>query len=74
MIVRGEGEEIFAVLVRSVDGGSYLQARDNIKVLAFRDADRIVATAAAPMVKDLHTIDPDWSLLEWTDDSAAVRI
>ncbi len=64
-IVRGEGEEIFVELIRAVDRGRWFEERRQIKGLAFRDGEEIVATQAAPTVKDLDGIDPDWSLLEW---------
>ncbi|HRK19993.1 MAG TPA: magnesium-protoporphyrin IX monomethyl ester anaerobic oxidative cyclase, partial [Hyphomicrobiaceae bacterium] len=65
VIVRGEGEEIFTELVRCVADGRWPAYRPNIKGLAFRDGEQIVATAAAATVKDLDKITPDWSLLEW---------
>ena len=66
VIVRGEGEEIFLELVRSVAERRWLTDRHSIKGLAFRDKDKIVATKAAPTVKNLDGIIPDWSLLEWS--------
>lgn len=66
VIVRGEGEEIFRELVGAIDDGSFAADRGAIKGLAFRDGDRIVATQAAPTVKDLDAVDPDWSMLEWS--------
>jgi anaerobic magnesium-protoporphyrin IX monomethyl ester cyclase len=65
VIVRGEGEEIFANLVTAIAAGSWRDAVGGIKGLAFRRGDEIIATPAAPTVKDLDGIDPDWSLLEW---------
>ena len=66
VIVRGEGEEIFRNLVGAVDEGRWNEARHEIPGLAFIDDDaRIVATEAAPTIKDIDAIDPDWSLLEW---------
>jgi anaerobic magnesium-protoporphyrin IX monomethyl ester cyclase len=76
VIVRGEGEEIFTELVQTFDRtrepgtpaaatAGWLSARHKIKGLAFVDGDQIVATQAAPTVKDLEKITPDWSLLEW---------
>jgi anaerobic magnesium-protoporphyrin IX monomethyl ester cyclase len=64
-IVRGEGEEILVNLVRAVDAGIWLTERHAIEGLAFRDDDRIIATKAAPTIKDLDAISPDWDLLEW---------
>jgi anaerobic magnesium-protoporphyrin IX monomethyl ester cyclase len=65
VIVRGEGEEIFAELVRAVDDGTWLAARSSIKGIAYIDGARITATPAAPTVRDLDAIEPDWSVLEW---------
>ncbi len=65
VIVRGEGEEIFQNLVRLIDEGGWPARRGEIQGLAYRDGDRIVATQAAPTVKDIDAINPDWSLLEW---------
>ncbi len=65
VIVRGEGEEIFQELVQTIDAGRWPEYRAEIKGLAFRDGEQIVATPAAPTVKDLDAIEPDWSLLEW---------
>ena len=65
VIVRGEGEEIVVDLVRAFAEGRLAADRRAIKGLAFRDGDEIVATPAAPTVKDLDAITPDWSLLDW---------
>src|SRR6056297_1822381 len=56
VIVRGEGEEIFLNLIRAVDQGEWPAARGAIKGLAYLAGDTI---------KDLDSINPDWSLLEW---------
>ncbi len=65
VIVRGEGEEIVVNLVRALHEGRYLQNRRSIQGLAFRDGEQIVATPAAPTVKNFDAVTPDWSLLEW---------
>jgi anaerobic magnesium-protoporphyrin IX monomethyl ester cyclase len=65
VIVRGEGEEIFRDLIRAIDEGRWPEDRHTIQGLAFREGEKIVATKAAPTVKDIDAIDPDWSLLEW---------
>ena len=65
VIVRGEGEEIVTELMLAVEDGRWPADRYKIKGLAFRDGDEIVATEAAPTVKNLDGLDPDWSLLEW---------
>lgn len=68
-IVRGEGEEILIDLVKVIDEGRWPLDRDKIKGIAYveRDLDsgKIVATQAAPTVKNLDAITPDWSILEW---------
>ncbi len=65
VIVRGEGEEILVNLMEAVRDGRWPADRRRIKGLAFLDGDEIVATQAASTVKDLDSIDPDWSILEW---------
>ncbi|MEQ8494610.1 MAG: magnesium-protoporphyrin IX monomethyl ester anaerobic oxidative cyclase, partial [Gammaproteobacteria bacterium] len=65
VIVRGEGEEVFLALVQAVAAEQWPAARGAIDGLAFRDGEQVVATRAAPTVKDLDAIAPDWSLLEW---------
>ena len=65
VIVRGEGEEILLDLVRSIDDGRWPVARHEIQGLAFLDGADIIATKAAPTVKDLEKIKPDWGILEW---------
>lgn len=65
VIVRGEGEEILLNLVQAIDEGRWPIARHDIEGLAFIDSGSIVATKAAPTVKDLEKIRPDWGILEW---------
>ncbi len=69
VIVRGEGEEIFRELVQVVDIGRWPRGRAQIKGIAYREGEngssKIVANPAAPTVKDIDAIEPDWSLLEW---------
>ncbi len=66
VIVRGEGEEIFTNLVRAVAEKRWPDARAEIKGLAYTaDDGMIVATPAAPTVKDFDAVSPDWTLLEW---------
>jgi len=64
-IVRGEGEEVFRDFVRAVDEGRWPAGRAAIKGIAYKDGAEIVATPAAPTVKDLDGLEPDWSLLDW---------
>ena len=65
VIVRGEGEEILVALMTAVQEGRWPADRGRIKGLAFREGTEIVATQAAPTVKNLDGIDPDWTILEW---------
>lgn len=64
-IVRGEGEEVMLELVQAIDQGRWPHDRHRIKGLAYRDGSEIVATPAAPTIKNVDGIVPDWSLLEW---------
>lgn len=64
-IVRGEGEEIITAFVRAVADGRWPAARAEIKGLAYLDDGKVVATAAAPTVKNLDGIVADWAILDW---------
>jgi len=66
VIVRGEGEEVCTALMEAIRDGRWPQDRASIKGLAYRDGDQIVANAAAGTVKDLKTIKPDWTVLDWS--------
>lgn len=65
VIVRGEGEEILTALMHAVQAREWPKNRRKIKGLAYIEGGEIVATPAAPTVKELDAITPDWSLLEW---------
>ena len=66
VIARGEGEEIMVDIARAVEGGDWATKRHEVKGLAFiEESGKIKATPAAPPVKDLEKIKPDWSVLEW---------
>ncbi|MBB1089733.1 magnesium-protoporphyrin IX monomethyl ester anaerobic oxidative cyclase [Rhodopseudomonas palustris] len=64
-IVRGEGERIIVNLLRAVENGTDKQERKNIRGLAYLDGDQVIATPAEPVIDDLDSLTPDWSLLEW---------
>jgi anaerobic magnesium-protoporphyrin IX monomethyl ester cyclase len=66
VIIRGEGEEIVANLVRSVAAGRFSQERESIRGIAFLDEDRIVANPAHPPIQDLDSLTPDWGILDWS--------
>ncbi len=69
-IVRGEGEEILTEVVRAIDSGEWMTRRRAIKGLAFieeaGEGTKIVATEAAPTVKNVDAITPDWGILDWS--------
>jgi anaerobic magnesium-protoporphyrin IX monomethyl ester cyclase len=64
-IIRGEGEEITVNLIRAIADGTDEQKRREILGVAFIEEGKIVATPAHPPIKDLNTLTPDWSLLDW---------
>ena len=64
-IIRGEGEEITVNLLRAIASGTYLQERRNILGIAFLEDGQVVVTPAHPPIKNLDTLSPDWSLLDW---------
>jgi anaerobic magnesium-protoporphyrin IX monomethyl ester cyclase len=64
-IVRGEGEEIAVELTRAIEAGTDRAQRREIRGLAFLEDGQVVATPARPVIEDLDTLTPDWSLLEW---------
>jgi len=64
-IIRGEGEEITVNLVRAIANGTDKEERRNILGIAFLEEGKVVATPAHPPIKDLNTLTPDWSLLDW---------
>ncbi len=75
VIVRGEGEEILVELIRAIADGRWPAEAATIQGIAYTETGsdgakgentKIVATAAAPTVKNLDAIDPDWGILEWS--------
>ncbi|HEY9642621.1 MAG TPA: magnesium-protoporphyrin IX monomethyl ester anaerobic oxidative cyclase, partial [Coleofasciculaceae cyanobacterium] len=64
-IIRGEGEEITVNLLQAIAQGTDQRDRREILGLAFLEDGKIVATPAHPPIKDLNTLTPDWSLLDW---------
>jgi anaerobic magnesium-protoporphyrin IX monomethyl ester cyclase len=65
VIVRGEGEQIFLDLIRAIDQGDWPARRASIQGIAYMADGQVVANAAAPTIKDLDSITPDWGILEW---------
>jgi anaerobic magnesium-protoporphyrin IX monomethyl ester cyclase len=65
-IVRGEGEKITVNLIRAIDDGTVLKERKRILGVAYLDDEgQVVATPAHPVIQDLDSLTPDWSLLNW---------
>lgn len=64
-IVRGEGEEIIVELIQAIADGRDRSLRRTIRGIAFLEDGQVVATPARPVIEDLDTLSPDWSLLEW---------
>ena len=65
-IVRGEGEEVTVNLIREIAAGTDKKNRGEITGIAYIDDDgKVFATAAHPVIEDLDTLSPDWSLYDW---------
>jgi anaerobic magnesium-protoporphyrin IX monomethyl ester cyclase len=64
-IIRGEGEEVTVNLLKAIENGTDRRDRREINGIAFLEDGEVVATPAHPPIKDLDTLSPDWSLLEW---------
>ena len=65
-VVRGEGEEVTVNLIREIAAGTDMQNRGEITGIAYIDNDgKVFATAAHPVIEDLDTLSPDWSLYDW---------
>lgn len=64
-IVRGEGEEIMTALVRAIAAGNCQASRADLASLASIDDDKVVATAAAPTIRQVDSIVADQGILEW---------
>jgi anaerobic magnesium-protoporphyrin IX monomethyl ester cyclase len=65
-IVRGEGEEVTVNLIKEIAAGTDLKNRGDITGIAYIDNDgKVFATAAHPVIEDLDTLSPDWSLYDW---------
>ena len=64
-VVRGEGEEIAVELMSAIQDGTHVARRREIQGLAFLEDGKLVATPARPVIRDLDSLTPDWSLLEW---------
>ena len=63
-IVRGEGEQIAVELLRAIENGTLGARRRDIRGIAYLDEGKVVATPAHPVIENLDSLTPDWSLLE----------
>ncbi|MEI8102248.1 MAG: magnesium-protoporphyrin IX monomethyl ester anaerobic oxidative cyclase [Chlorobium sp.] len=65
-VVRGEGEEVTVNLIKEIAAGTDRKNRADITGIAYIDDDgKVFATAAHPVIEDLDTLSPDWSLYDW---------
>ena len=65
-IIRGEGEEISVNLIRAIAEGRDRRDRESILGLAYLDdMNQVISTPAHPPIRDLNTLSPDWTLLDW---------
>jgi anaerobic magnesium-protoporphyrin IX monomethyl ester cyclase len=63
LVVRGEGEETLAEIVRAVAAGA--PTWEKIPGLAFREGERPRLSAPRPFAADLDALVPAWDLVEW---------
>ena len=65
-VVRGEGEEVTVNLIKEIAAGTDMQNRGEITGIAYIDNEgKVFATPAHPVIEDLDTLSPDWSLYDW---------
>ncbi|AOS84544.1 magnesium-protoporphyrin IX monomethyl ester anaerobic oxidative cyclase [Chlorobaculum limnaeum] len=65
-VVRGEGEEVTVNLMKAIAAGNDKETRGDITGIAYIDEKgEVFATAAHPVIEDLDTLSPDWSLYDW---------
>ena len=65
-VVRGEGEEVTVNLIKEIAAGTDMQNRGDITGIAYIDNEgKVFATPAHPVIEDLDTLSPDWSLNDW---------
>jgi anaerobic magnesium-protoporphyrin IX monomethyl ester cyclase len=65
-VVRGEGEEIAVNLIKAIAAGNDRETRGEITGIAYIDDDgKVFATPAHPVIEDLDSLTPDWSLYDW---------
>lgn len=64
IVARGEGEITSAQILDAMNGKRRLA---DVKGVAFRDGERIVATPPRPMCADLDSFNPAWDVVRWQD-------
>jgi len=65
VVVRGEGEAVLVNLIRAIESGQWPAQRGQIRGIAYTEDGQVVATPAEPSIKDVDSIAPDWSILDW---------
>lgn len=63
-VVRGEGEITTAELIDALESGDDI---NQVRGIAYRDVDRVIATPERPFIEDLDSLKPAWDLLDWRD-------
>ena len=63
-VVREEGEETLKELLPALESGSKLS---DVRGIAFRDGQKIVATQPRPFIQDLDSLPTAWDLIDWKD-------
>ena len=63
-VVREEGEETIAELLRALDAGKNLA---DVTGIAYRENGRVIATTPRPFIQDLDGLSVAWDLIEWKD-------
>nr|WP_242664297.1 magnesium-protoporphyrin IX monomethyl ester anaerobic oxidative cyclase [Chlorobium sp. N1] len=65
-VIRGEGEEIAVNLIKAIAAGNDRETRSEITGIAYVDDEgKVFATPAHPVIEDLDSLTPDWSLYDW---------
>lgn len=63
-VVREEGEETLKELLLSLNGNKRL---DRVSGIAYKDGQRVIATAPRPFIQDLDSLPTAWDLIDWKD-------
>lgn len=63
-VVRGEGEITMVGLMDAMNGR---RPFSEVKGIAYREGDKVVATPKCAMLADLDAVTPAWDLVDWSD-------